>query len=547
MRFANFLGMFRFLAERSKESHRAMLAMIVISGLSSGMLLGVINHAAESAANGAVSLMMVLLFGVTLLVYVVSKRKALGSASVISERAIRDLRITMADKIRHSDLLFLEGAGKGDIYARLTQDTSTVSQSVPVIFNGYQSAVVVFATLLYVMTVSFHAALITMVLLAIGATLYSLRQRQTLQGLAEAAAKEGEFFDGLGHLIDGFKEIKINHAKNDGVFQRVGDVSRQTERVMSKVGLNYVNHLVLSQVFVFLILAALVFVLPALDYSQPKTVVKLTTAILFMVSPLEVVLVAWHFQTRAEVALAGIRRLEALLAQREDKEGVGQADPRRYADFSSLRLQDIVFAYPSDESGFQIGPLDVEIKRGTRTFIVGGNGCGKSTLLKVLTGLYPPGQGRLTIDGRVIGAEQLGSYRELFACIFSDFHLFDRLYGLHAPDPEEVQRLIDRMGLGDKTSYRDGRFTNLDLSSGQRKRLALLIAILEDKPIYIFDEWAADQDAEFRARFYEEIIPELVARGKTVIAVTHDDRWFHSCDQLLKLDYGKLSDIDRQG
>jgi putative ATP-binding cassette transporter len=267
-----------------------------------------------------------------------------------------------------------------------------------------------------------------------------------------------------------------------------------------------------------------------------------------MVSPLEGALVAWHYQMKAQVALGSIERLERLLDQSEHQDrSAPPPDPARFAGFSTLRLENGLFAYPESESSFQVGPLDLEIRRGTSTFLVGGNGCGKSTLLKLLTGLYPLQHGRISLDGEPVSAESIGSYRELYTCIFSDFHLFDRLYGLGDRDPAEVQRLIARMGLADKVAYRDGRFTNLDLSTGQRKRLALIVSFLEDKPIYVFDEWAADQDVEFRARFYEEIIPDLTARGKTVIAVTHDDRWYDRCDQLLKLDYGKLSEVRRPG
>lgn len=546
MKWLKSFGLFRFLAERDEKSYRSMTAMIIIAGLSSGLLLGVVNHAAAMAAVGQVSLPVALLFVLTLPVYVIAKRKALVTANLSAEAAIRDMRIALSDKIRRSELMFLEKAGKGEIYARLTQDTTTISQCVPIIFSGYQSAVVILASLIYVLVISVQAFLVTVVLLAIGAYVYSFNQRQMREGLQEAIAQESEFFDSLTHLIDGFKEIKINRAKNDEVFQRVTDVSRRTEEVMKKVSYGYVDHMVLSQTFFFLILAALIFVIPTTDYSRPEIVLKLTAAILFMVSPLEGALVAWHYQMKAAVALGSIERLERVLDQNEHQDaGAPPPDPARFAGFSTLRLENGLFAYPESESSFQVGPLNLEFRRGTSTFLVGGNGCGKSTLLKLLTGLYPLQHGRISLDGETVTADSIDAYRELYTCIFSDFHLFDRLYGLGERDPAEVQRLIERMGLAEKVSYRDGRFSNLDLSTGQRKRLALIVSFLEDKPIYVFDEWAADQDVEFRARFYEEIIPDLTGRGKTVIAVTHDDRWYDRCDQLLKLDYGKLSEIRR--
>lgn len=540
------LAMFRFLVARSGKSQRSLIVLIFFSGLSSGMLLGVANHAADMAADGTVSVLMAGLFLATLLIYVTAKRQALTHAAVTAERAIRDLRISLADKIRHSELEFLEGTGKGDIYARLSQDANMIAQCVPAIFNGYQSIVVILAALAYIAYISLTAALVTTAILGMAVWIFARRYRESLDTIAKAIAKEGEFFDSLSHLIEGFKEIKINHAKNDAVFGRLATISRQTEALMSTVATKHMHLLVLAQTFVFLILAIFVFVLPGLEYSQPETVLKLTASLLFMVAPIEIVLMAWHFQIKAQVSIASIERLERLISQSQDTEvRTEKSDPAHFADFSLLRLQQAAFSYRRSESHFHIGPLDIDIPRGSRTFIIGGNGSGKSTLLKLLTGLYPLESGAIRIDDSIIGPYSIAAYRELFTCVFSDFHLFDRLYGLERPDPEEVNRLLDWMELSDKTFYHDGRFTDLDLSTGQRKRLALIVALLEDKPIYVFDEWAADQDPEFRVRFYEEIVPDLIARGKTVIAITHDDRWFHSCDQLLKLEYGKLVSAER--
>ena len=161
-------------------------------------------------------------------------------------------------------------------------------------------------------------------------------------------------------------------------------------------------------------------------------------------------------------------------------------------------------------------------------------------MLKLLTGLYKPDSGLIDIDGLAVDRTAVRDMRELFSVIFGDFHLFDRLYGLEGVEQERVQELIDRMELTDKVTFEDGKFSNLNLSTGQRKRLALIAALLEDRPIYIFDEWAADQDAHFRAIFYEEILKDLKARGKTVIAVTHDDRFFHVADRVVQLDLGKM-------
>jgi len=541
------MDLYRFLIERSRSSQRAVLALVLISGLSSGLMLGVVNAAAEMASNGKVELRIVVMFAAALALFVVSKRKSMSDASVAAERAIRDIRVAMAEKLRRSELLFVEHTGRGEIYARLTQDTSTISQSMPVIFNGLQSAIVVLAGLLYILFISFDAFLMTLAFLAAAGWSYMQRQRSTMRDLEVVIAKETEFFDSLGHLVDGFKEVKISHRKNDDVFERVNGVALETETIMVRVVKRYTNHLVMAQTLIYLILAVLVFVLPSLEWSQPQTIMKLTAAVLFLVAPLETVQFAFHFNLKAQVALRSIKALEASLDRALDREDAGQDDPnpQRFAAFRTLELRSVVFRYPGSEHGFQIGPLNLTITRGEATFIVGGNGCGKSTLLKVLTGLYQPQSGRILIDGIEVPPAALPSYRELFSCIFADFHLFDRLYGLPDLDPARVNGLIAEMGLAGKTEYRDGRFTNLDLSTGQRKRLALVAALLEDKPIHVFDEWAADQDPEFRAKFYDSILPGLRAEGKTILAVTHDDRYFGQCQQLVKLDYGEFVAVDR--
>jgi len=176
-------------------------------------------------------------------------------------------------------------------------------------------------------------------------------------------------------------------------------------------------------------------------------------------------------------------------------------------------------------------------------FIVGGNGSGKSTLLKLLTGLYYPTDGSVDLNSELIDRTQYASYRELFAIIFTDFHLFDKRYGLSNIDDKQVKELLRLMQLDKKTKYRAGEFTQLDLSTGQKKRLAFVAAILDNKPIYIFDELAADQDPQFRQYFYEVILPDLKLKGKTIIAVTHDDKYFHVADRVLKMEYGQLVNL----
>ena len=215
----------------------------------------------------------------------------------------------------------------------------------------------------------------------------------------------------------------------------------------------------------------------------------------------------------------------------------------------AIRFQGVSFTYkdPEGNASFQVGPIDGEVRRGEILFVVGGNGSGKTSFLKLLTALYWPAHGGIRVDDVEIGPPNIQSYRNLFSAIFSDFYLFDKLHGLRNAAPDAVNALLATMELSRKTSFRDGRFTDTRLSTGQRKRLALVVSYLEDKPVFVFDEVAADQDAHFRGYFYEKLLPELKNTGKTVVVVTHDDRYFHVADRVLVMEYGKLQELSLPG
>jgi putative ATP-binding cassette transporter len=216
-----------------------------------------------------------------------------------------------------------------------------------------------------------------------------------------------------------------------------------------------------------------------------------------------------------------------------------------------VQWTDVVFSYGEDNSAetpFMLGPISLELRPGELVFIIGGNGSGKSTLVKVLSGLYQPLRGDVRLAGTMITDGNREWYREHFSVVFSDFHLFRRLLG---QSDSQVERLAPHylrlLQLDQKVTLHNRTFSTLDLSQGQRKRLALVTAYLEDRAIYLFDEWAADQDPQYKEVFYKTLLPDLRARGKTVIVITHDDRYFHLGNQVIKLDDGKVVEYVKPG
>ena len=307
----------------------------------------------------------------------------------------------------------------------------------------------------------------------------------------------------------------------------------------ARTNLLFFHSFLSSQLFLFGAIAIVVLSPTGWLVADSAVHFKLLTAFLFSIDPIKGVVDFIEPSNSSMVSLNKLRRLEALLDEAAEADATRNV-PLSAAPHIALRAAFMRHADPERDSAFEVGPLDLDLPPSSITFLVGGNGSGKTTLLKMLSGLYPLQGGRIVVDGRDLDVEGLADYRQRFAAVFSDFHLFRRLYGLEGVNPVAMESLVTRFGLAQKTTYCDGRFSKQDLSSGQRKRLALITALVEDRPILVCDEFAADQDPDFRDFFYHSILPELSARGKTVVVATHDDAYFDCCNQLVKMDKGRI-------
>lgn len=514
--------------------------MTALSGIANAMILIIINTAAEMVSNDNLQTQYFLLYIIVFVLYVYTQRYALSQTVVAIEKFIRKVRVRIANKIRSAELHFIEHSKRGEMYTQLTQDSNIISQSGLLLIAAAQSGMVLVFSFLYLAWLSPLSFFITIIFISISVSIYLFYQEEISKQLHIASQKEAQFFEYFTHLLNGFKELKMNRKKSDDLFDHIDVLSQETEKLKVNVGLEQITTLMFSRVSFYILLLIVVFILPSFHPSHTDDIYKISTTILFIVGPINMLVSSLPSLSQSNVVLENLSTLEAQL----DEVIIESSFPQQaiMSNFKEIQLDKVSFSY-SDQYGkplFSIGPINMDIKKGEMVFIVGGNGSGKSTLLKLLTGLYYPTSGSLNFNQNQIDQTQYASYRELFAIIFTDFHLFDKLYGLSNIDDEQVKQLLHLMQLDQKTKYRQGKFTQLDLSTGQKKRLAFVTAILENRSIYIFDELAADQDPQFRKYFYEVILPDLQQQGKTIIAVTHDDKYFHIADKVLKMESGNL-------
>ncbi len=521
-----------------------IIFMTGLSGLSNAGLLAVVNSASNSAKKDGVNFRFFAIYVVLFLIFFITKRYSLKNAAIEVEKILRDARDRISRKIMKIELITMEKLDSSSLFARLARDTAVISQASFQITGAVQSVIMIFFAMIYIFSISKIAFLIIIVISSIITVTYLSFTKEFSKTLLKVDKVEEGFLSSLTAIINGFKELKINSHKGRKVFEKHIEILNNLTNSKIKISDLFVTAIMYGEVFLYILLATIVFILPNLVSMDSATVVKLTAAILFIIGPFGMVVAIAPMVSKTDTAIKNIYDLEKKLDENDREEFIDK-DFEEIQDFKTIKLKNVEFHYVNDngENLFSIGPINMTIKKGNIIFITGGNGSGKSTLIKTLLGLYYPQKGDIFVDDQKIDKYNIQSYRDLFSIILGDFYLFDRFYGLENIDKKLVNQLLNEMQLSGSTKFIDGRFTNTNLSSGQRKRLALILSILEDKPIYVFDEWAADQDPEFRRYFYTKILKNLQAKGKTIIAVTHDDAYFNTADEVLKIDYGRMIEI----
>ena len=547
--------------ETSKTSY-PLVGYSALSGAASAALIGIINTAAEKVTNDTLNWELSILYALCLGIVFITKRYVLDESAVLVETIVNRLRHRLADKVRHTELNTLEKNGSATIYARISQDTTTLSNVSTLAIHGIQHAVVISFTLLYISSISLWSFFIITAGLAIGA-LYFMGLADTFSKMwQEVSKKQTQFFEKLNFIIIGFKEIKINRLKNEKVFRNYTKVNNELRNQRIKTTKNYNIRLLFTESFFYILLGVVLFALPKLHAEHSDVLIKVVASVLFIIGPLNEILFAVPNIANANNSAMNIMNLEKELEEELEKLGKNRLNPNSPEAYKSLPfnknlvLSQLAFKYPTTKTGmnFQVGPIDLEIKKGELIFITGGNGSGKSTFLKLFTGLYKPTGGHIMLDqnedkrGTLVNLQNYQQYQNLLSTIFSDYHLFDQLYGVEGEvDPETVNSVLEMMDLpAKKVSFQNGAFTSIRLSSGQKKRLALVTSIIEDKGILIFDEVAADLDPTFRDKFYYELLPALKKRNKTILAVSHDQQYWLVPDRMLHFQDGSIKELSRE-
>jgi putative ATP-binding cassette transporter len=517
----------------------AILAGIV-SGVANSGLIALIHSSLNGNTNGtSFALGFAVLCAVALLTRVASEVVLVR----LTQGTIFDLRLRLCRKVLSAPLRRLEEIGPHSILVTLNDDILAVTNALSGLPVLCINAVIIAGCLGYLWWLSWRTLLVVLVFLAIAIASYQLLMSFALKSLRAGREDHDSLYRHFYSLTHGSKELKLHGGRRRAF---VSELLRPTAGSLRDHNVRATSMMSVAsswgQLLFFVFIGLLLFNAFGMREMNSQTLSGYPLTVLFMMGPLGMVLGSFSVIGRANDAL---RKVESLGLSLEDgaEESEEAAGERSKPEWESLELRGVTHVYyrEKEDSRFVLGPIDLRVGAGELLFITGGNGSGKTTLAKLLTGLYVPEGGEVVVDGEAVTDETREAYRQQFTAVFSDYFLFDRLLGLEVGGKEgEVARYLEELQLDKKVEIREGMLSTTELSQGQRKRLALLTAYLEDRPVYVFDEWAAEQDVLFREVFYREILPELKGRGKTVVVISHDERYYGVADRVVKLDYGQI-------
>jgi putative pyoverdin transport system ATP-binding/permease protein len=539
----NLSRLVQFLRRGPKSTLLVLLVTGFLSGICSAGLLAVINALVHQTRGlpHALALMFVALACVKVAAHCLSQL----SLVYLAQETILELGLKLCAQVTRTSLRTLEKKGPSHIFATLTDDVTALAwalQCVPsLIING----AVLIGGAVYLAWLSWTIFLGVVGLTLVGVLTYRILHDRAFRVIYAARESRASLFRHFRSLTEGIKELMMHRGRREAFLSEDVKHAALSLRHLNLVATKqYVIANGWTQFLFYGLIGAILLVFPDLFEVPAEALTGYVFAVLYLMNPIRAVIGTMPTLIRGQVALDKIEELGLAFESLQDPQTTDARFHPAALQCGSLELEGVVFSYaddgPTDDS-FLLGPIDFRLSPGDLVFIVGGNGSGKSTFVNLLVGLYRQRSGEIRLGGRQITDRNRDWYRQHFSVVFSDFYLFDKLFGLDKSTLDaRAHMYLRRLAIDQKVRVTEQRLSTTDLSQGQRRRLALLTAYLEDRPFYVFDEWAADQDPQYKEVFYTELLPELRARGKGVAIITHDDRYFHLGDRIIKLDDGKI-------
>lgn len=513
----------------------SLILISILSGLANMLIIILVTSALETALPLRY---LVFYYVLALGMYLLGRRFVQVSLIRLTRKLVYDLQIKLIDRIFASTFQKFERIDRGRIYTALNDDVTTIGESTSMLVTLITSIFTAAGAFLYLASIAFWATVLTVLLVAAISILYFLVSKTTNRYFEAARDMRNVFIHLINGMVDGFKEISIRRKKKLAYKADISGTTGDYRDRLIKADVRFVHAFLVGESLLVALLGLVAFAFPRIFPDiQRYVIMNFIILLLYLIGPVNAILGSVPAILHLRIAWNRVRRFTAELPAGQGEELLpGPHEPV----VNSIGLEGVCFGYKDEQEQllFSVGPINLEARKGEVLFIIGGNGSGKTTLAKLLSGLYEPDEGRLLVNGKPVNSRQLSEY---FSVVFSPAHLFRKLYDIDLKGrQEEVDNYLKILKLEGKVTINEDIYSTIELSGGQRKRLALLQCYLEDSPVYLFDEWAADQDPEYRNFFYRTLLPEMKRQGRIIIAITHDDHYFDVADRVFKMTQGRL-------
>lgn len=527
--------------------HNIISSLILVSfipGIANSFIVSIVSQFVNGGMDVRYSLIF---FALATYSYVVTIRISKRKTAYLGAEMAQEFNMMVFNKVFKFSYRKFENIKSGRIYTILNDDIGSIfffSQVAIHIFTNVVTATLVFV---YLFSLNLYSTLTLLGSIGFIFVLYSFMGGPLTRAWNFSRTKREEFTNLVVGLINGFKELVLHQVQRDEYGKDMEERSATFYQAQLKATYIDVNKTLLSEISFTVAIGISCLVLPFILHFEKQLITTYVIATLFLWGPFSNIIAGIPRIINAKISW---KRIQNFLGEADTKEDLYLENNQniRVSTVDKLQIQDVYYNYQIngnvDDISYGIGPINFEVNQGDIVFIIGGNGSGKTTFLKILTGLYTPDSGDILINGKKIDSNILGEY---FSVIFSDFYLFKKIYGINPERLDQVYEWLDMFGLSDKVQIKDGAYSTIDLSKGQRKRLAILKSYLEDRPIYFFDECAADLDPDFKDFFYNQLLKKMRDEGKLLIVITHDDKYFDMANKVYKMEMGTISAYNYSG
>jgi putative pyoverdin transport system ATP-binding/permease protein len=487
-----------------------------------------------------------LFFAIAVYSYILAIRISKRKTARLGAAIVHEINMSVIKNIFRFPYRKYEKIESGKIHTVLSVDVGAIflfSQVGPHIFTHCVTGILVF---FYLFVLSVYSTLILISAIIFIFVIYSFFGKPLVRAWNASRARREEFTSLVVGLIGGFKELVLHQLQRNEYQRDMEQKSTELNKAQLKAAYIDINKTLVSEIAFTVAMGISCLIVPFILNFDKGLIGTYIIAALFLWGPFNNVLGGIPTMINAKISW---KRIQDFLRNVQTEENLHPETNQKVVipAVNTLHVRDIYYSYQHSDAkediSYGIGPINFKVGKGDIVFIIGGNGSGKTTFLKVLVGLYTPDSGEILINDKKIEPRMLGEY---FSVIYSDFYLFKKIYGINPDRLNQVYHWLGMFGLTEKVQIKDGAYTTIDLSKGQRKRLAILKSYLEDRPIYFFDECAADLDPEFKDFFYNELLKKMRDEGKLLIVITHDDKYFDIADVVYKMELGTISALALQ-